>query len=101
VLHPRACGIDVGNGAHHVAVRPDQDIKPVRRFECFTADLHQKLIPLRRSHGGWAQTSDLAPDAYGTAATLYTMYEMDIPAGDPAYRCGVEYLLRTPLPDGS
>jgi hypothetical protein len=25
VVHPRAAGIDVGNGAHYVAVRPDQD----------------------------------------------------------------------------
>ena len=41
VVHPRACGIDVGNGAHYVAVRPDQDVEPVRRFECFTADLHR------------------------------------------------------------
>jgi transposase len=41
VVHPRAAGIDVGNGAHYVAVRPDQDSEPVRRFECFTADLHR------------------------------------------------------------
>jgi transposase len=41
VVHPRAAGIDVGNGAHYVAVRPDQDPESVRRFECFTADLHR------------------------------------------------------------
>lgn len=41
VMHPRAAGIDVGNSAHYVAVRPDQDPDPVRRFECFTADLHR------------------------------------------------------------
>jgi hypothetical protein len=41
VVHPRAAGIDVGNGAHYVAVRPDQDPEPVRRVECFTADLHR------------------------------------------------------------
>ena len=39
--HPLAAGIDVGNGAHYVAVRPDRDPQPVRRFECFTADLHR------------------------------------------------------------
>jgi hypothetical protein len=38
VVHPRAAGIDVGNGAHYVAVRPEQDAEPVRRFECSTAD---------------------------------------------------------------
>jgi transposase len=41
VMHPQAAGIDVGNGAHYVAVRPDRDPQPVRRFECFTADLHR------------------------------------------------------------
>ena len=41
VVHPHAAGIDVGNGAHYVAVRPDCDPEPVRRFECFTADLHR------------------------------------------------------------
>src|SRR6266850_4884970 len=40
VVHPHAAGIDVGNGMHYVAVRPDRDPQPVRRFECFTADLH-------------------------------------------------------------
>ena len=40
VVHPHAAGIDVGNGAHYVAVRPDRDPHPVRRFECFTADLY-------------------------------------------------------------
>lgn len=41
VVHPQAAGIDVGNSAHYVAVRPDRDREPVRRFECFTADLHR------------------------------------------------------------
>jgi transposase len=41
VVHPHAAGIDVGNSAHYAAVRPDRDAQPVRRFECFTADLHR------------------------------------------------------------
>ena len=41
VVHPHAAGIDVGNSAHYVAVRPERDPQPVRRFECFTADLHR------------------------------------------------------------
>src|ERR1700746_745220 len=40
-VHPHAAGIDVGNGMHYVAVRPDRDPQPVRRFECFTADLNR------------------------------------------------------------
>jgi transposase len=31
----------VGNSAHYVAVRPDRDSQPVRRFECFTANLYR------------------------------------------------------------
>jgi transposase len=41
VVHPHAAGIDVGNSAHYVAVRPDRDAEPVQRFECFTADLYR------------------------------------------------------------
>src|SRR5688572_28575725 len=41
VMHPHAAGIDVGNSAHYVSVRPDRDPDSVRRFECFTADLHR------------------------------------------------------------
>src|SRR5437870_5114413 len=41
VIHPHAAGIDVGNSAHYVAVRPDRDPDSVRRFECFTTDLHR------------------------------------------------------------
>ena len=41
VVHPHAAGVDVGNEAHYVAVSPSRDPQPVRRFECFTADLHR------------------------------------------------------------
>jgi transposase len=41
VMHPHAAGIDVGNCVHYVAVRPDRDPDSVRRFACFTADLHR------------------------------------------------------------
>src|SRR6202165_1285032 len=41
VMHPNAPGFDVGNSAPSVAVRPDRDPDPVRRFDCFTADLHR------------------------------------------------------------
>lgn len=41
VVHPDAAGIDVGNQTHYVAVRPDRDPQPVRRFECFTAELYR------------------------------------------------------------
>jgi transposase len=48
VIHPNAAGIDVGNRTHYVAVRPDKDAEPVRRFACFTADLHRLADWLHR-----------------------------------------------------
>ena len=47
VVHPDAAGIDVGNSAHYVAVRPGRDKEPVQRFECFTADLYRMANWLR------------------------------------------------------
>lgn len=41
VLNANAAGIDVGAKDHYVAVAPDRDQQPVRRFSAFTQDLHQ------------------------------------------------------------
>src|SRR6202171_4425635 len=50
VVHPHAAGIDVGKSAHYVAVRPERDPQPVRRFECFTTDL-RRLAEWLQSYG--------------------------------------------------
>lgn len=41
IVHPDAGGIDIGGSEHWVAISPDRDPEPVRRFGCFTADLHR------------------------------------------------------------
>jgi transposase len=41
IVHPEAAGIDVGGSEHWVAISPDRDPEPVRRFGCFTADLRE------------------------------------------------------------
>jgi transposase len=41
IVHPAAAGIDVGGSEHWVAVSPDRDSNPVRRFGCFTSDLRE------------------------------------------------------------
>ena len=41
VVHPDAAGIDVGGQEHWVAISPERDAEPVRRFGCFTADLKE------------------------------------------------------------
>ena len=51
VVHPHAAGIDVGNSAHYVAVPPNRDQEPVRRFDCFTADLHRMADWLHEERG--------------------------------------------------
>src|ERR1700719_455963 len=63
VVHSHAAGIDVGTGMHYVAVRPDRDPQPVRRFECFAADLHclaewlqqcgVKTVAMQSTGGDW------------------------------------------------
>jgi len=39
VVNPDAAGIDVHSDQHWVAVPPDRDLEPVRKFGAFTCDL--------------------------------------------------------------
>ncbi len=41
IVHPDAAGIDVGGSEHWVAISPDRDLEPVRRFGCFTTDVRE------------------------------------------------------------
>src|SRR5215469_11071147 len=41
VVHPDAAGIDMGDESHYVAVPPERDSQPVRRFGCTTAELRE------------------------------------------------------------
>lgn len=41
IVHPNAAGIDIASQMHYVAVPPDRDETPVRKFGTFTADLHE------------------------------------------------------------
>jgi transposase len=40
-LNLNAAGIDIGNAFHYVAVPADRDSEAVRKFDCFTVDLHR------------------------------------------------------------
>ena len=60
-----------------------------------------KLIAMQRADGGWGQTPWLPSDAYATGQTLQTLHMSGIPASHTAYRRGVDFLLRSQLPDGS
>jgi ankyrin repeat protein len=60
------------------------------------------LLREQREDGGWAQLPTLASDAYATGLVLYALHEGGRMTTDhPAYRRGVEFLLRTQQADGS
>jgi hypothetical protein len=61
----------------------------------------KKLMALQRADGGWAQTPQLASDAYATGESLYALHQAGVPVSEPAYSRGVEFLLRTQMADGS
>ena len=48
VVHPHAAGVDIGNESHYVAVPPDRDSQPVRRFGCTTAELREMAAWLKQ-----------------------------------------------------
>lgn len=60
------------------------------------------LLEEQRKDGGWAQLPILESDAYATGLALYALQTTGgIAVSHQAYRRGVDYLLRTQLPDGS
>ncbi len=62
----------------------------------------QELLKTQRPDGGWGQTDTMDSDAYATGTALVALHEAGgLPVGDPAYRRGVAFLLRTQKGDGS
>jgi N-acyl-D-amino-acid deacylase len=59
------------------------------------------LIREQREDGSWAQLARLDGDAYATGSVLAALRAAGLPTGDPAYRKGVDYLLKTQKEDGS
>ena len=62
----------------------------------------RELLAEQRSDGGWAQLPALASDAYATGQVLVALTEAAaLPSTDPAYKRGIEFLMKTQLEDGS
>lgn len=40
LINPHAAGIDIGSRFHYVCVGKNKDSQPIRKFNCFTPDLH-------------------------------------------------------------
>ena len=65
-------------------------------------DAAKYLLAQQRPDGGWAQTPDLASDAYATGQALVALSESRaVSSTDPAFQKGVQYLLNSQLEDGS
>jgi squalene cyclase len=60
------------------------------------------LKAAQNQDGSWSQPAGVRPDAYATGEALYALYVSgDVPANDPVYQKGVQWLLRNQLADGS
>ncbi len=76
---------------------------------CVTGE-DQKIMPAlvralkatQQSDGGWASRQGRASDAYSTGEALWALHNAaGVATSDPAWRRGLEYLLRTQAKDGS
>lgn len=66
------------------------------------ADEMGRLLASQRDDGGWAQLPGLESDAWATGQSLIALHvACGLPTTHPAYRSGIEMLLRTQCDDGS
>lgn len=62
----------------------------------------REFLAQQRSDGGWAQIPALTSDAYATGQALVALKQAGaLPSTDPAYKRGIEFLMKTQLEDGS
>jgi ankyrin repeat protein len=68
----------------------------------FRAAQARALMAQQRPDGGWNSLDGRESDAYSTAEVLVALHDSaGVPAADPAWRRGLDYLLRTQMADGS
>ncbi|MEO8592237.1 MAG: ankyrin repeat domain-containing protein [Candidatus Solibacter sp.] len=59
------------------------------------------LLAAQRADGGWGDLATMESGAFTTGMAMVALQISGLPAGDPAYQRGVQYLLKTQLADGS
>lgn len=60
------------------------------------------LIAMQRPDGGWSQLPGMPSDAYATGQAMFALATAGrMSPGDPVYKKGVDYLLRTQAADGT
>src|SRR5690349_17405179 len=111
VVHRHAAGIDVGNSAHYVAVRPDRDPEPVRRFECSTAELHRladwlqscgvKTVAMQSTGVYWIPLYEILEDRGFEVYLVNARHTKNLPpmVAEIAYRWATEQFVPTPVRD--
>jgi len=65
------------------------------------AKTQRDLLALQRADGGWADLPTMSSNAYATGKALVALQTAGLPASDPAYRRGMDYLLKNQMADGS
>jgi ankyrin repeat protein len=65
------------------------------------AGIRERLLASQREDGGWGPLPTLGSNAFATGKALYALEATGVKPSDTAYRRGVDYLLRTQLPDGT
>lgn len=66
------------------------------------AKLSAALLARQQPDGGWASLDGRSSDAYSTGQSLVALHEAGgVAITNPAWRRGLDYLLRTQVPDGS
>src|SRR5215468_5128903 len=89
IVHPDAAGIDVGGSEHWVAVSPDRDPEPVRRFGCFTADL--------REMGRWLEAKGVrSVDMQSTGVYWMPVFEVLEQQGPEVYLVNAQHTKNVP-----
>jgi hypothetical protein len=85
---------------HSVAVR----LILARRFqrpEAVWRPLEKHLLDKQNKDGGWAQTKDMASDAFATGQALYALAEAGLAADHAGVQRGHAFLANTQRPDGA
>ena len=61
----------------------------------------QDLLAKQRPDGGWSDLDSMESSVYTTGRALVALHSAGMPASDPVYQRGIQFLLRTQNEDGS
>jgi len=71
------------------------------RDKAATQKAMQELLATQRADGGWSDLDTMQSSAFATGKSLVALQAAGMAVSDPAYRRGVQFLLKTQQEDGS